>query len=48
MIGSSITVIGVLSGVIINGDPAGVYTIFGVSLTLLGVYLSSKEIEDTA
>lgn len=47
MIGSSITVIGVLAGVIINKDPAGIYTIIGVSLTLLGVYLSSKEVEDT-
>ncbi|MDY2959780.1 MAG: DMT family transporter [Hornefia sp.] len=47
MIGSSITVIGVVAGVVINNDPAGIYTVIGVGLTLIGVYLSSKEVKDT-
>ena len=46
MIGSSITIIGVIAGVVINGDSAGVYTVIGVSLTVIGVWLSSKGIEE--
>lgn len=47
MVGSSITVIGVIAGVLINGDHAGAHTLIGVSLTVIGVWLSSKGIEET-
>ena len=39
---SSITVVGVVAGILVTGDPFGWYTLVGLGLTLTGVYLSSK------
>ncbi len=35
-----VTVIGIIGGVYITGDPAGIYTVIGCALTLFGVWLS--------
>ena len=43
LIANSVTVVGVVAGILVNGDPAGLYTVVGVALTLGGVLLSSKE-----
>lgn len=37
-----ITIIGVVAGVTVNGDPAGLYTVIGLTMTVSGVWLSSK------
>lgn len=42
MIGSMTTVIGVIAGILISGDPWGIYTVVGLVLTVSGVLLSSR------
>ena len=37
-----ITIIGVVAGVTVNGDPAGLYPVIGLTMTVSGVWLSSK------
>lgn len=40
---SSITIVGVLSGILLAGDPFGWYTLIGLVMTVAGIILSSKE-----
>ena len=40
---SAVTMVGVISGIVIAGDPWGWYTIAGLILTVLGVYITSQE-----
>lgn len=40
---NSTTAVGVVSGVMIAGDPFGWFTIIGLALTITGVWLSSRE-----
>ncbi len=42
--GSSTTVIGVIAGILLAGDSWGVYTVAGLALTLLGVWLTSRDL----
>lgn len=37
-----LTTVGVIAGVFINGDPAGIYTVIGLMMTVSGVCLSSQ------
>lgn len=39
---SMITVIGVSAGILLRGDPFGLYTVIGVAITLTGVIVSSR------
>ena len=41
---SMTTVVGALAGILIGGDPGGIYTIIGLAMTIAGVILSSREI----
>lgn len=41
---SMTTVVGALAGILIGGDPGGLYTVIGLAMTLAGVILSSREI----
>lgn len=43
---SMTTVVGSIAGIVIAGDTWGVYTIIGIILTLLGVVLSSTQIDN--
>lgn len=40
--GATTAAVGVIAGVLINGDPAGLYTGIGLFMTIAGVWLSSK------
>lgn len=40
-----ITIVGVIAGIIVDGDTWGRYTIIGLFLIVLGIYISSKEIQ---
>ena len=42
MSSSLITVIGVAAGIFIAGDPGGLYTVIGLGLTIVGVWMSSQ------
>lgn len=44
LIGNSVTVIGVLAGVLLLGESAGLYTIIGLTLTIGGVLLSAHKL----
>ncbi|MBR5739852.1 MAG: DMT family transporter [Firmicutes bacterium] len=44
---SATTMVGVISGIAIAGDPWGWYTIAGLILTVIGVWITSKEAEKT-
>ncbi|MBQ1489933.1 MAG: DMT family transporter [Eubacterium sp.] len=48
MISCLVTVVGVIAGITIAGDPAGWYTAVGLALTLTGVWLSSRAEEESA
>ena len=43
---STTTIVGVVSGVLIAGDPGGWYTVMGLILTVLGVWMSSMTIQE--
>lgn len=43
IIANSVTAVGVISGVLLLGDPGGWYTAVGLVLTIAGVLLSSKD-----
>lgn len=42
--GSTTTIVGVAAGIILAGDAWGLYTVAGMALTLLGVWLTSREL----
>lgn len=42
---SMTTVVGALAGILIAGDPGGLYTVVGLVMTLGGVILSSREVQ---
>lgn len=42
--GSTTTIVGVAAGIILAGDSWGLYTVAGMALTLLGVWLTSREL----
>lgn len=42
---STTTMVGVVSGIVIAGDPWGWYTICGLILTVIGVWITSREAE---
>ncbi len=44
---SSTTAIGVISGVILAGDPGGLFTVAGLTLTIAGVWISGSRLEKT-
>lgn len=44
MSASMTTFVGVTAGIFIAGDPGGWYTVVGLTLTLIGVYLSTRQI----
>lgn len=48
IISAAITAVGVLGGIYINHDPAGINTIIGMIMTIIGVWLSYKSIESQA
>lgn len=43
LISNSTTAIGVISGVVLAGDPFGWYTVIGLSMTIGGIWLASME-----
>lgn len=46
MTSSLVTVIGVAAGIFIAGDPGGLYTVIGLVMTVVGVWLSSQAQEE--
>ena len=46
MTSSLVTVIGVAAGIFIAGDPGGLYTVIGLAMTVVGVWLSSQAQEE--
>lgn len=46
VVSAAITVVGVLGGILINHDPAGIATIVGMVITIAGVWLSYKSMDE--
>lgn len=46
LVGNLTTAVGVAGGILFNRDPAGWFTVVGMLLTLVGVWMSSREVED--
>ncbi len=47
IVANSVTAVGVISGIFILDDPAGLYTAIGLVLTIGGVLLSSKDMQSS-